>query len=366
MKPKLILVGGFLGAGKTTLLWQAAAELVRHGKRVGLITNDQAPQLVDTGFLAQHGFSVAEIAGGCFCCRFQDLVRSAGKLIEENQPDVIIGEPVGSCTDISATVLQPIKDQLSEDFDVVPFSVMIAPNRLAEILRPDGESRLHESARYIIKKQLEEADRILINKIDLLGPAERTALEKETAAQHPHAPIHLLSALGGRGVAAWLTDILRPGQAAGQRIAEVDYDTYAEGEAVLGWLNATAQLAAGAAVDWQTWSLGLIASIHEALKARQAEIAHLKLLLSTSRGFHMANITHLDGEPVVQGMIGGEPRAAQLVVNARVEITPEVLKEIIDGAIRAAAAEPISLEKLELQSLSPARPEPVHRYTRVV
>lgn len=366
MKPKLILVGGFLGAGKTTLLWQAAAELVRQGKRVGLITNDQAPQLVDTGFLAQHGFSVAEIAGGCFCCRFQDLVRTAGQLIEENQPDVIIGEPVGSCTDISATVLQPIKDQLAGDFEVLPFSVMIAPNRLAEILRPDAESRLHESARYIIKKQLEEADRILINKIDLLDPAERAALERQTAAQHPHAPIHLISALGGKGVAAWLEDILRPGQGAGQRIAEVDYDTYAEGEAVLGWLNATAQLAAGAAVDWQAWCLGLISSIQQTLKAKPAEIAHLKLLLSTPRGFHMANLTHLDGEPVIQGMIGGEPRAAQLVVNARVELTPEGLQEIIDRAIRAAAAEPVRLEKLEIQSLSPGRPTPVHRYDRVV
>ena len=39
-KTQVILVGGFLGAGKTTLLARATEQLVRQGKRVGLITND--------------------------------------------------------------------------------------------------------------------------------------------------------------------------------------------------------------------------------------------------------------------------------------------------------------------------------------
>ncbi|MEI8376830.1 MAG: GTP-binding protein, partial [Planctomycetota bacterium] len=50
MKTRLILVGGFLGAGKTTMLWEASRRLVERGLRVGLITNDQAPELVDTAF----------------------------------------------------------------------------------------------------------------------------------------------------------------------------------------------------------------------------------------------------------------------------------------------------------------------------
>lgn len=52
---RIIFVGGFLGAGKTTLLWRAAELLARRGKRVGLITNDQAPDLVDTKFRAGRG-----------------------------------------------------------------------------------------------------------------------------------------------------------------------------------------------------------------------------------------------------------------------------------------------------------------------
>ena len=63
---QLVFVGGFLGAGKTTLLWRAAELLMKRGKRVGLITNDQAPDLVDTKWLAQKVLNVREVAGSCF------------------------------------------------------------------------------------------------------------------------------------------------------------------------------------------------------------------------------------------------------------------------------------------------------------
>ena len=111
---KLIFVGGFLGAGKTTLIAEAARRLAGRGLRVGLITNDQAAGLVDTHNLRHQGLNVQEVAGGCFCCRFEDLIAAADSLAGRLQPDVLLGEPVGSCTDISATVLQPLK-QLHPD-----------------------------------------------------------------------------------------------------------------------------------------------------------------------------------------------------------------------------------------------------------
>src|SRR3972149_1969788 len=107
---RLILVGGFLGAGKTTLLARAARRLVGQCKRVGLITNDQAANLVDTRILQQSGFGVAEVAGGCFCCRFNDFVAASDRLLNELRPDVLFAEPVGSCTDLSATGLQTLKE----------------------------------------------------------------------------------------------------------------------------------------------------------------------------------------------------------------------------------------------------------------
>ena len=54
---------------------------------------------------------------GWSCCKFEDLIGTANGLIEAANPDVILGEPVGSCTDLSATVLQPLKDTLAHQFD---------------------------------------------------------------------------------------------------------------------------------------------------------------------------------------------------------------------------------------------------------
>jgi len=104
---RIILVGGFLGSGKTTLLGRLARHYGATGERMALITNDQAPNLVDTELLRRDGFAVGEVSGGCFCCKFDALEQSLEKAVSMNQAGVVLGEPVGSCTDLSATVLQP-------------------------------------------------------------------------------------------------------------------------------------------------------------------------------------------------------------------------------------------------------------------
>ena len=135
MKPvRMILVGGFLGSGKTTLVARAAEILIARGLRVGLITNDQASNLVDTELLRQAGFGVREVAGSCFCCGLNQLVDAAEQLIKEFQPDLLLSEPVGSCADLSATVIQPIKKYCAGRIEPARFSVLADPDRLAEAL----------------------------------------------------------------------------------------------------------------------------------------------------------------------------------------------------------------------------------------
>ena len=56
---RYIMIGGFLGAGKTTAVCKLARHLTEQGLRVGLITNDQGNQLVDTAMLASNGFPIS-------------------------------------------------------------------------------------------------------------------------------------------------------------------------------------------------------------------------------------------------------------------------------------------------------------------
>src|ERR671935_780375 len=94
---RFIMVGGFLGAGKTTTMARLARFYMDRGQRVGLVTNDQAEDLVDTTSLRAQGFPVEEVAGACFCCRFNDLVDRLGGRRAKEPTDVIFTRPMGRC-----------------------------------------------------------------------------------------------------------------------------------------------------------------------------------------------------------------------------------------------------------------------------
>jgi len=363
-KTRIIFVGGFLGAGKTTLLWRAAETLARRGLRVGLITNDQAPDLVDTKWLTEKGLNVREVAGGCFCCNFRGLIDAAESL-RSLDVDVLIGEPVGSCTDLSATILQPLKDKLGDRFVLAPLSVLADPQRLTAVFG-DGTDALHASAAYIFRKQLEEADRLVVNKIDRVPPEGRGHIEQFIAARLPHATVRFLSARTGEGVESWLDEVLSTRQA-GTRIVDVDYDTYAEGEAVLGWLNANVQLSAQVPeVEWSSLCSDLLHALHAKFREEHARIGHVKLLLTADGGHCVGNLTGLESEPVLQGPIDGAPSQANLLLNARVEIPPEDLERITRDALARTAGRRARIEILDLRCLRPGRPQPTHRYGTVV
>ncbi|MDY0170392.1 MAG: GTP-binding protein [Thermoguttaceae bacterium] len=194
-KIPVILVGGFLGAGKTTLIQAATEKLAAQGKRVGIVTNDQAANLVDTATLARPGLPIQEVSGGCFCCHFDDLVGAMDRLVEADAPDVLIGEPVGSCTDLSATVLQPMKQLLADRYEAAPFSVLVDATRLQDALGKGDGHRFPKNVIYIYRKQLEEADVIVLNKADLLLGCEVARLEDSLRREFPQAMVMTISAL---------------------------------------------------------------------------------------------------------------------------------------------------------------------------
>ncbi len=369
---RLILVGGFLGAGKTTLLLRAAERLARQGKRVGLVANDQAADLVDTELLKQTGSEVEEVAGGCFCCRFPDMIAAMERLVRDTDADVLIGEPVGSCTDLSATVLQPLKELHGRQFDLAPFSVLLdghqvrVLNRLRQAAEQNPSARFPDNILYIYEKQLEEADLIVLNKCDLLSATELAHLQASLAERFPDAPLLCMSALNGDGVDAWL-ELLDLDRRAGRRIAAVDYDTYAAGEAALGWLNAAVELHADSPAQWEVFAKELLAGVCADLRAATAEIAHLKLCLSAGDHRVVGNLTANDATIFLRGSILPACRDANLLLNARVHCHPDQLRAVVEARLSAVAGgHRLQAVITHLVSLSPGRPQPTHRYEAIV
>src|SRR4051812_34086737 len=169
-KARYIMIGGFLGAGKTTAVAALAQRLTDRGLRVGLITNDQGSELVDTAMLRARGFATEEIPGGCFCCRFNSLMDAAKKLTDASKPDAFVAEPVGSCTDLVATVTYPLRRIYGSQFRLAPLSVLVDPVRAEQVFGMREGRKFSEKVLYIWRKQIEEADIIVIAKTDLLEP----------------------------------------------------------------------------------------------------------------------------------------------------------------------------------------------------
>ncbi len=359
--PRFIMIGGFLGAGKTTTIARLASHFRGEGKNVAIVTNDQAADLVDTLMLRSQGFNVGEVAGSCFCCNFNALTGTVESLSTDQRPDIVLAEPVGSCTDLVATVIRPLEQIYDQPFDIAPYGVIIKPSHGSKILGGEGQRGFSPKAEYIFRKQIEEADFVILNRIDELTEGDVNDLTRLLTEQYANIPVIRLSAKSGVGFEA-LCEFLDQKGAFGQRVMDVDYDIYAEGEAELGWLNCQAKLNAKNAIDLDLFLMQLLGRLHKELVAVDAEVAHLKVIGMAEGVYAVANLVSNSDRPVLSLPSKWKGSDVDLVVNARVALPPEALEAIVRSAMAdEAMTSGAEVQILTLQCFRPGRPVPTHR-----
>ncbi len=361
--PRFVMIGGFLGAGKTTTISRLAARFRAEGKNVAIVTNDQATDLVDTLLLRSQGFNVGEVAGSCFCCNFDALTGTVESLSESQRPDVVLAEPVGSCTDLVATVIRPLEQIYAQPFEIAPYGVIIKPSHGSKILGGQGQRGFSPKAAYIFRKQIEEADFVILNRIDELTADEIDHLTRLLSEQYAHIPVIRLSAKSGSGFGALCEFLDQPG-AFGKRIMDVDYEIYAEGEAELGWLNCQAKLTAANSIDLDEFLMQLLGRLHRRLIGVDAEVAHLKAIGMAEGVYAVANLVSNSDEPVLSLPSCWQGHDIELVVNARVAVSPAELEALVRVELMAQAeASGAEVQIRNLQCFRPGRPVPTHRLT---
>jgi hypothetical protein len=342
-RPTLVPVGGFLGSGKTSLIVSAAKFLGQRGIRAAAILNDQGAELVDTAFAEASDVFAGQVVGGCFCCHLSQLVDVAGEILRVHSPEVIFAEPVGSCTDISATVLQPLKLEYAGEFRVAPYTVLVDSERARQWMDPNTDPALA----FLFYKQIEEADIVCFSKADRFS--EFPSL--------PGWPARYLSAKTGDGVSAWLDDILGGRFRAGGKILEIDYERYARAEAALAWLNCSVTGESEPPVSPGSMAGPLLERLDASLTAMDFTIAHLKVMDASPSGGVKASIVRNGGEPSVQGDLDAPPETLhEILLNARAAGSPDDLRRVVEMRLAAISGR-VTIRSLECFRPSPPKPE---------
>ena len=191
---KILLLSGFLGSGKTSALLQLASYLVRtstkDGTSVMIIENEIGEVGVDDKVLKAQGLQVKELFAGCACCTGgADLLADIRTIRDSMAPDWIIIEATG--------VAYPL--QIKENVEAC-FRIPVKILALADAKR---WKRLHAYMAQLIEGQVDAADCILLNKVDLVEEAEADAIVEELRGYTPPAAIHKVVANKPMDDALW-------------------------------------------------------------------------------------------------------------------------------------------------------------------
>lgn len=351
------MVGGYLGAGKTTTLGLIGRRLAAAGHRVAVLTNDP----VDTNVAEQGGLPVREVTGGCFCARFGELVKRCDELLDALSPDVLLAEPVGSFADLSATVLQPLKRYYGDDFELAPYTVLADAERIDSLLDgPEAASAIG----YLYRKQMEEADLLLLNKADLLSPEQIEQALSRLRSAFAATPLRAVSALTGAGIDEWWDDLAN-GPRAGWGILDIDYDTYAEAEAALGWIETGVTLTGEQPFEPVAFANTWLLDLRHQVVRQAAELGHVKVLIQSPTGATRVSLTHTAGQPAADVAELPPASTAELMLTARAVLPPDELERLVLAGLRRVANDhALNPTIRRLKCLRPGRPKPVHRLAR--
>ena len=359
---RLVFLGGFLGSGKTTTLLRLAGDLVRRGNSVGILANDQGQELVDTELFRAAGLEARDVRGGCFCCRLDDFVEQAETLMLALKPDYLLAEPVGSCTDLVATVLRPLRDLRPNSFEIGPYTVLVDPLRARDALSREGNATLSAKVAYIYRLQQMEANAIAINKADMLLPEELANVAALLQEQFPAQRILSFSARTGEGFHDLTTWLVGANPGGLPQSPSIDYDVYAEGEAELAWFDGRFGISAPEPIDMDEVLMKLGVLLRERLSVSDLEIAHIKLFLRAGEHVCAVSIARSGAAPEPSRTADARISSADLLINARVAAEPDQLRAIVDECLRTwAETSRFSVSQGGTSSFSPARPVPAYR-----
>lgn len=189
------VLSGFLGAGKTTLLNHILNN--REGRRVAVIVNDMSEVNIDASLVAEGGADLSrteeklvEMSNGCICCTLrEDLLKEVGRMASDGRFDYLLIESTGISEPLPVAETFTFADESGRSLnDLARLDTMVTVVDAANFrkdweatqrLQERGESLGEADQRTVsdlLADQVEFADVIVVNKVDLLTDREREEL----------------------------------------------------------------------------------------------------------------------------------------------------------------------------------------------
>ena len=182
-KIPVTVLTGYLGAGKTTLLNRILTE--DHGKRYAVIVNEFGEIGIDNDLVVGADEDVFEMNNGCVCCTVRgDLIRVVAGLMKRQRP----GAPAFDAIIVETTGLAdpgPVAQTFFVDEDVKAKTQLDSVTALVDAKHV--MARLDDSKE--AREQVAFADRIILNKTDLVTETELVEVERRLRRLNPLAPI---------------------------------------------------------------------------------------------------------------------------------------------------------------------------------
>ncbi len=179
-KIPVTVLTGYLGAGKTTLLNRILSE--PHGKKYAVIVNEFGEIGIDNELVVNADEEVFEMNNGCICCTVRgDLVRIIdGLMRRKGKFDAIIVETTGLADPAPVAQTFFMDEQVGAKTKLDAVVTVADAKWLKERLKDAPEA----------KNQIAFADVILLNKTDLVEPAELAEIEARIRGINPYARLH--------------------------------------------------------------------------------------------------------------------------------------------------------------------------------
>jgi G3E family GTPase len=174
------VITGFLGAGKTTLLNRILTE--KHGKRVAVIENEFGEIGIDHQLVIQSDEEIFELNNGCICCRVRgDLIRILAKLSQRRDKfDYVLIETTGMADPGPVAQTFFTDEEVKESFRLDGIVTVVDAKHVD----------LHFDDMREVREQIGFADVILLNKEDLVPPADLKRIEALIRKTNPMAKIY--------------------------------------------------------------------------------------------------------------------------------------------------------------------------------